>query len=48
MELGVIGHVCHPNTATLVGCCVENGLYLVFSYSQNGNLATALHGEEAL
>lgn len=48
MELGVIGHVCHPNTATLVGCCIENGLYLIFNYSQNGNLATALHGEKAL
>lgn len=48
MELGVIGHVRHPNTATLVGCCIENGLYLIFKYSQNGNLATALHGEEAL
>ncbi|KAG4970077.1 hypothetical protein JHK84_036177 [Glycine max] len=45
MELGVIGHVCHPNTATLVGCCIENGLYLIFNYSQNGNLATALHGK---
>lgn len=47
MELGVIGHVCHPNTATLVGCCIENGLYLVFKYSQNGNLSTALHGEKS-
>ncbi|XP_054807464.1 probable receptor-like serine/threonine-protein kinase At5g57670 isoform X2 [Prosopis cineraria] len=45
MELGVIGHVCHPNTTSLVGCCIENGLYLVFKYSQNGNLATALHGK---
>ncbi|KAI9125660.1 hypothetical protein K1719_003078 [Acacia pycnantha] len=45
MELGVIGHVCHPNTASLVGCCIENGLYLIFKYSQNGNLATALHGK---
>ncbi|KAI4335455.1 hypothetical protein L6164_014099 [Bauhinia variegata] len=45
MELGVIGHVCHPNTATLVGYCFENGLYLIFNYSQNGNLATALHGK---
>lgn len=43
-ELGVIGHVCHPNTASLVGCCIENGLYLIFKYSQNGNLATTLHG----
>ncbi|KAG4929710.1 hypothetical protein JHK86_046671 [Glycine max] len=45
MELGVIGHVCHPNTATLVGCCIENGLYLILNYSQNGNLATTLHGK---
>ncbi|KAL5773101.1 hypothetical protein ACOSP7_012717 [Xanthoceras sorbifolium] len=43
MELGIIGHVCHPNTATLVGCCVENGLYLIFNLSQNGNLESALH-----
>ncbi|MCI23093.1 putative receptor-like serine/threonine-protein kinase [Trifolium medium] len=50
MELGVIGHVCHANTATLLGYCIENGLYLIFNYSQNGNLSTALHGygEEAL
>lgn len=48
MELGVIGHVCHPNTATLVGYCIENGLYLIFNYSQNGNLATALHGKGSL
>ncbi|PON47520.1 Mitogen-activated protein kinase kinase kinase [Parasponia andersonii] len=46
MELGIIGHVCHPNTASLVGCCIENGLYLIFNFSQNGNLASALHGNE--
>ncbi|XP_057415860.1 probable receptor-like serine/threonine-protein kinase At5g57670 isoform X2 [Lotus japonicus] len=45
MELGVIGHVCHPNTAGLLGYCIENGLYLIFNYSQNGNLSTALHGK---
>lgn len=45
MELGIIGHVSHPNTAKLVGCCFENGLYLVFKFSQNGNLASALHGK---
>ncbi|CAI0402912.1 unnamed protein product [Linum tenue] len=43
-ELGIIGHICHPNTATLVGCCIENGFYLILSFSQNGNLASALHG----
>ncbi|KAL5548993.1 hypothetical protein UlMin_004224 [Ulmus minor] len=46
MELGTIGHVCHPNTASLLGCCIENGLYLIFHFSQNGNLASALHGKE--
>ncbi|XP_011012683.1 PREDICTED: probable receptor-like serine/threonine-protein kinase At5g57670 isoform X1 [Populus euphratica] len=45
MELGIIGHVCHPNTANLLGCCIENGLYLIFNFSQNGNLASALHGK---
>ncbi|CAI0402906.1 unnamed protein product [Linum tenue] len=44
-ELGIIGHICHPNTATLVGCCIENGFYLILSFSQNGNLASALHGK---
>lgn len=48
MELGIIGHVCHPNTATLAGCCIENGLYLIFNFSQNGNLASALHGKSIL
>ncbi|KDO62429.1 hypothetical protein CISIN_1g008650mg [Citrus sinensis] len=47
MELGIIGHVCHPNTATLVGCCIENGLYLIFNFSQNGNLDAALHDERS-
>ena len=48
MELGIIGHVCHPNTAKLLGCCIENGLYLIFNFSQNGNLASALHGNKLL
>lgn len=44
-ELGIQGHVCHPNTADLLGCCVENGLYLVFEFCANGTLASALHGK---
>lgn len=44
MELGILGHINHPNTASLVGCCVENGLYLVFNYYPNGTLSSALHG----
>ncbi|EOY31720.1 LRR receptor-like serine/threonine-protein kinase [Theobroma cacao] len=44
-ELGIIGHVYHPNTANLVGCCIENGLYLIFNFSENGTLSSALHGK---
>ncbi|XP_050371823.1 probable receptor-like serine/threonine-protein kinase At5g57670 [Argentina anserina] len=45
MELGVILHVSHPNTAKLVGCCIENGLYLIFNFTENGTLDSALHGK---
>ncbi|XP_027072379.1 probable receptor-like serine/threonine-protein kinase At5g57670 [Coffea eugenioides] len=45
MELGIIGHVNHPNTASLVGCCVEKGLYLIFKFYPNGTLSSALHGK---
>lgn len=41
LELGIIGHVNHPNTAILVGCCIENGLHLIFNLSPNGTLASA-------
>ncbi|XP_010928966.1 probable receptor-like serine/threonine-protein kinase At5g57670 [Elaeis guineensis] len=44
-ELGIIGHVSHPNTAFLIGCCIENGLHLIFDFSPNGSLASALHGK---
>ena len=46
-ELGIIGHVSHPNTAFLIGCCIENGLHLIFDFSPNGSLASALHGEDS-
>ncbi|GER27805.1 protein kinase superfamily protein [Striga asiatica] len=42
-ELGVIGQVNHPNTAKLIGYCIENGLYLIFKFYPNGTLASALH-----
>ncbi|CAD5193152.1 unnamed protein product [Musa acuminata subsp. malaccensis] len=45
IELGILGHVCHPNTANLIGCCIENGLHLVFDLSCNGSLASALHSK---
>ncbi|MCE2054943.1 hypothetical protein HAX54_041693, partial [Datura stramonium] len=43
MELGVISHVNHPNTASLVGYCIENGFYLIFKFYPNGTLSSALH-----
>ncbi|GLJ12376.1 hypothetical protein SUGI_0189630 [Cryptomeria japonica] len=46
-ELGIIGHVCHSNTASLIGCCIENGLHLIFDFSPYGSLASALHGPNA-
>ncbi|WOL18318.1 hypothetical protein Cni_G27112 [Canna indica] len=45
IELGILGHICHPNTANLIGCCIENGLHLVFDLSCNGTLASALHSK---
>ncbi|KAJ3693379.1 hypothetical protein LUZ60_008859 [Juncus effusus] len=45
-ELGILGHVCHPNTAYLIGCCIENGLYLIFDFCPNGTLASALYGND--
>ncbi|XVE80036.1 hypothetical protein DITRI_Ditri14bG0106600 [Diplodiscus trichospermus] len=47
-ELGIIGHVCHPNTANLVGCCIENGLYLIFNFAEKGTLQSALHGKTSV
>lgn len=46
-ELGIIGHVCHPNTASFIGCCIENGLHLIFHFNSHGSLASLLHGTKA-
>ncbi|KAE8678143.1 Receptor-like cytosolic serine/threonine-protein kinase RBK2 [Hibiscus syriacus] len=45
-ELGIIAHVKHPNTAKLIGCCIEGGMHLVFQLSPMGSLASALHGSK--
>lgn len=45
-ELGIIGHVNHPNAAQLLGFSVEGGLYLVLQYSPHGSLASVLHGSK--
>ncbi|OVA09436.1 Protein kinase domain [Macleaya cordata] len=47
IELGILGHVCHPNTTHLIGYCIENGLHLVFNFSPNGSLESALHDKKS-
>ncbi|MBA0591322.1 hypothetical protein Gorai_020000 [Gossypium raimondii] len=47
-ELGIIAHVNHPNTATLIGCGVEGGMHLVFLLSPFGSLASVLHGPKGI
>lgn len=43
-EIGTIGHVRHFNVLSLLGCCIDNGLYLVFELSSRGSVASLLHG----
>ncbi|KAE8657985.1 putative receptor-like serine/threonine-protein kinase [Hibiscus syriacus] len=42
-EIGTIGHVCHPNVLGLLGCCIDNGLFLIFQFSSLGSVASRLH-----
>ncbi|GAV85647.1 Pkinase domain-containing protein [Cephalotus follicularis] len=42
-EIGTIGHVHHPNVISLLGCCMSNGLYLIFPFSSRGSVASLLH-----
>ncbi|PON75898.1 Mitogen-activated protein kinase kinase kinase [Parasponia andersonii] len=44
-EIGTIGHVRHRNVLSLLGCCIDNGLYLIFQFSSRGSVASLLHGE---
>ncbi|XP_020535917.1 probable receptor-like serine/threonine-protein kinase At5g57670 isoform X2 [Jatropha curcas] len=44
-EIGTIGHVCHPNVLSLLGCCTDNGLYLIFHFSPRGSVASLLHDQ---
>uniref|UniRef100_A0A5B6YPS2 Protein kinase domain-containing protein n=1 Tax=Davidia involucrata TaxID=16924 RepID=A0A5B6YPS2_DAVIN len=44
-EIGALGHVCHPNVTLLLGCCIDNGLYLIFQFSSRGSVASVLHDE---
>ncbi|KAK4746577.1 hypothetical protein SAY87_025614 [Trapa incisa] len=45
-EIGTIGHVSHPNVLSLLGCCIDNGLYLIFLFSSRGSVASLLHDEK--
>ncbi|KAH7544671.1 hypothetical protein FEM48_Zijuj01G0010500 [Ziziphus jujuba var. spinosa] len=44
-EIGTVGHVCHPNVMSLLGCCIDSGLYLIFQFSSRGSVASLLHDE---
>ncbi|KAF3338830.1 putative receptor-like serine/threonine-protein kinase [Carex littledalei] len=44
-ELGTVSHVSHPNVSRLLGCCVENGLHLIFELSSTGSVSSNLHDE---
>ncbi|KGN65466.1 probable receptor-like serine/threonine-protein kinase At5g57670 [Cucumis sativus] len=44
-EIGTIGHVQHPNVLSLLGCCIDNGLYLIFHFSSRGSVASLLHDD---
>lgn len=46
-EIGTIGHVCHPNVLSLLGCCIDNGLYLIFQFSSRGSVASLFHDENS-
>ncbi|XP_062093573.1 probable receptor-like serine/threonine-protein kinase At5g57670 [Humulus lupulus] len=43
--IGTIGHVHHRNILSLLGCCIDSGLYLIFQFSSIGFVASLLHGE---
>ncbi|KAF8400291.1 hypothetical protein HHK36_013588 [Tetracentron sinense] len=46
-ELGTIGHVHHPNVSSLLGCCIDNGLHLIFEFSTHGSVSSLLHDENS-
>uniref|UniRef100_A0A2P2MP71 Chitin elicitor receptor kinase 1 isoform X2 n=1 Tax=Rhizophora mucronata TaxID=61149 RepID=A0A2P2MP71_RHIMU len=43
-ELKVLTHVHHLNLVRLIGYCVEDSLFLVYEYIENGNLSQHLRG----
>ncbi|KAL8239386.1 hypothetical protein R6Q59_015953 [Mikania micrantha] len=45
-ELKVLTHTHHLNLVRLIGYCVEDSLFLVYEYIENGNISQHLHGSE--
>ncbi|GAB2224486.1 hypothetical protein Drorol1_Dr00005247 [Drosera rotundifolia] len=43
-ELGIIAHIDHPNSAKLIGYCLQGSLFLVLQLCAHGSLASHLHG----
>lgn len=43
-ELNVLTHVHHLNLVRLIGFCIEECLFLVYEFIENGNLSQHLHG----
>ncbi|XP_017220372.1 chitin elicitor receptor kinase 1 isoform X1 [Daucus carota subsp. sativus] len=43
-ELKVLSHVHHYNLVCLIGYSIEDSLFLVYQYIENGNLSQHLHG----
>ena len=48
MEIGMLCQLSHPNISHFLGCCSNNGLYLVFNYLEHGSLDSWLHGNIAI
>ncbi|XP_008803599.1 probable receptor-like serine/threonine-protein kinase At5g57670 [Phoenix dactylifera] len=46
-ELGTIGHVRHPNVSSLLGCCIDRDLHLIFEFSSHGSVSSNLHDENS-
>ncbi|WOL06467.1 hypothetical protein Cni_G15201 [Canna indica] len=46
-ELGTVGHVRHPNVSSLLGCCIDRDLHLVFEFFSRGSVSSNLHDESS-
>lgn len=44
LELGIMAHLNHPNTAKLIGYGIQGGMHLVLEFFPHGSLASTLHG----